>query len=253
MTTFEWQPVIECVGVSKSFTRTAGRSLLGARIKGMFSKKAADDVFWALRDVSFSVQRGESVAIIGSNGAGKSTLLSIITGLCPPDRGTITVRGRVAALLQMGSGFHPDLSGAENLRLNASVIGMGRQRTQELFDRIVEFAELADFIGEPIRTYSTGMVMRLAFSISIHLDPDVLVVDEVLGVGDQEFQAKCYRKIETFREAGGTLLFVSHAAQVDTLCERALWIQKGKVMMYGDSREVSRAYASHDQAKVSMA
>src|SRR5205807_4501789 len=167
--------------------------------------------FYALKNVSFEIESGNSVAIIGSNGAGKSTLLSLIYGLAKPSEGTITVNGKVAALLELGSGFHPDLTGAENLVLNASLLGFSRKQTTALFDSIVDFAGLAEVIDEPLRTYSSGMSMRLAFSIAVNVNPDILIIDEVLGVGDQAFQAKCHERIRTFRESGGTLLFVSHS------------------------------------------
>ena len=156
------------------------------------------------------------MAIVGGNGAGKSTLLSLVTGLCRPTRGRIAVEGRVAALLELGSGFHPDLTGAENIALNAALLGLSRKRTEACFDDIVEFSGVGDFIHEPLRTYSSGMNMRLAFSIAVNVDPDILIVDEVLAVGDLAFQAKCFDRIAEFKRAGKTLLFVSHAPQMVT-------------------------------------
>jgi ABC-type polysaccharide/polyol phosphate transport system ATPase subunit len=197
-----------------------------------------------LKQVSFRLERGESVAVVGSNGAGKSTLLSLVVGLAEPSAGRVMVNGRVAALLELGSGFHPDLTGAENLRLNASLLGLSRKRTAEVQDRIVEFSGIEEFIDQPLRTYSSGMVMRLAFSVAIQIDPDILIIDEVLAVGDQNFQAKCFDKIAELKGAGKTLLFVSHSSVlVQQLCERALWLQHGEVMMDGAAAEVIQAYA----------
>jgi lipopolysaccharide transport system ATP-binding protein len=180
---------------------------------------------------------------VGRNGAGKSTLLGLVAGLARPDCGRIAVEGRVAALLELGSGFHPDLTGFENLRLNASLLGLSRRRTEEVAGAIAEFADIGDFLREPLRTYSTGMLMRLAFAIAIHVDPDILIVDEVLAVGDQAFQQKCFERIRSFRSEGKTLLFVSHATQlVREICNRGLWLEHGKVRMDGAAAEVLEAY-----------
>jgi ABC-type polysaccharide/polyol phosphate transport system ATPase subunit len=177
------------------------------------------------------------------NGAGKSTLLSLVAGLVPPDRGTVNVAGRVVALLELGSGFHPDLTGIENVRLNAALLGLNRKRTDELLPEIIDFAELADFIDEPLRTYSTGMSMRLAFAVAVNVDPDVLLIDEVLAVGDQAFQTKCFDKILDFRRKGKTILCVSHAfGMVQQLCSRALWLDHGDLMLDGPLGEVTDAY-----------
>jgi len=202
------------------------------------------ETFQALKHVSFQLDPGESLAVVGSNGAGKSTLLSLVARLAEPTEGRVTVNGRVAALLELGSGFHPDLTGSENLQLNASLLGLSRKRTMELRDSIVEFSGIGEFLDQPLRTYSSGMTMRLAFSVAIHVDPDILIVDEVLAVGDQSFQAKCFEKIAACKRAGKTLLFVSHASHlVRQLCERALWLDHGEVMMDGAAGAVIEAYA----------
>jgi len=199
----------------------------------------------ALEGVSFTVHRGETVGIVGENGSGKSTLLQLLAGTLRPTHGTRAVHGRVAALLELGSGFHPDLTGDENLRLNASLLGLSRNRTEEVASSIADFADIGDFLREPIRTYSTGMLMRLAFSIAIHVDPDILIVDEVLAVGDQAFQAKCFEKIRRFRASGKTLLFVSHAtALVREICNRGLWLDHGQVVMDGTAAEILDAYTA---------
>ena len=241
------QTAIEFDSISKSFSRHTGRALLRHHMANManwFGQRREEQRFFALRDVSFRMAKGESLAVIGTNGAGKSTLLSLVAGLSQPDAGELIVNGRVAALLELGSGFHFDLTGRENLFLNASLLGLTRARSEELYESIVEFSGIGDFIEEPLRTYSTGMVMRLAFSVAVNMDPDLLIIDEVLAVGDAAFQAKCFEKIMDFKRAGKTVLCVSHAAgMVEHLCERAIWLDHGQLMMDGSVREVSEAYA----------
>ena len=189
------------------------------------------------------IEAGETVGIIGANGAGKSTLLSIAVGVSAPTEGAVIRRGRVAALLELGSGFHADLTGRENIHLNAALLGYTRAMVQERMDSIVDFAGIPDFIDEPLRTYSTGMMARLGFSVAIHLDPDVLVLDEVLAVGDIEFQKKCVDKILDFRHQGKTLLFVSHSpGAVESLCQRAVWLEMGRVRRDGPAPEVVAEY-----------
>jgi len=235
--------VIQFSGVSKSFRHGGGSKLLSTFLRQLLHRRQAGR-FYALRNVSFHLEDGDSLAVVGRNGAGKSTLLSLVAGLTDPEEGSVTVRGRVAALLELGSGFHPDLTGYENLSLNASLLGLSRQRTEQVTESIAAFADIGDFLREPIRTYSTGMLMRLAFSIAIHVDPDILIVDEVLAVGDQVFQAKCFEEIRRFRAAGKTLLFVSHAtALVREICNRGLFLDHGKVVMDGTASEVLDAYA----------
>ena len=207
-------------------------------------QRAPRERFYALRDVSFAVEQGESLGIVGHNGAGKSTLLNIATGLCPPDEGVVNINGRVAALLELGSGFHPDLTGTENVRINAAMLGLTRRKVRERFDEIVEFSGVGEFIDEPLRTYSTGMIMRLAFSVAINVDPDVLIVDEVLGVGDQDFFAKCVERILRFRRAGKTMICVSHSLQtLNDLCDWGLWLDHGRVVKTGTMRQVIEAYS----------
>jgi len=236
---------IEFEGVSKSFARHGGRMLLRDRVAGLL-KNRHPQRFYALKNISFHVARGEGLAVVGHNGAGKSTLLGLVAGLAQPDTGRVAVNGRVVALLELGSGFHPDLTGAENVRVNASLIGLSRRRTAELFDRIVDFSGIVDFIDEPLRTYSSGMMMRLAFSVAIHMDPEVLLVDEVLAVGDAAFQEKCFARIREFRQAGKTLMFVSHSAGiVQEMFDRAIWLDHGELMMTGRIGEVIEAYQGH--------
>lgn len=238
--------VIRFQNVSKTFSRGGGSKLLRSYL-GLLLNRTRRDPFYALKDVSFTVEHGESVAIIGSNGAGKSTLLSLVAGLTPPDAGTVEVNGRVAALLELGVGFHPELTGSENVRLNAALMGLSRQRTSEVFRDIVEFSGIGDFIDEPIRAYSAGMVLRLAFSVAIYCEPEILLIDEVLVVGDQAFQAKCIEKIREFRRQGKTLLSVSHSPEmVRAFCDRAIWIDHGRLVRTGGAAEVLEAYQRGD-------
>lgn len=234
--------VIEFKNVSKAFHRAVGQRLLRHYLEDLLGKSDPDS-FYALKEVSFSVRDGESVAVVGSNGAGKSTLLSLVTRLAPPSGGQVHIHGRVAALLELGAGFHPDLTGRENVRLNASLLGFSRRQAGDLYESIVDFAELHDFIDEPLRTYSNGMMLRLAFAVAVNLDPKILIIDEVLAVGDQQFQAKCIDKIFEIRNQGKTILCVSHATSVlRNLCSRALWLDHGQLVMDGPVDEVLQAY-----------
>ena len=236
--------MIEFEHVSKTF-RHGSESKLLRTFLGEIMRGSVRGEFFALKDVSFRVAEGESVAIVGRNGAGKSTLLSLVAGLSVPAEGRVTVNGRAAALLELGAGFHPDLTGVENLHLNASLIGLSRKRVAEVYNDIVAFADIGDFINEPIRTYSMGMTMRLAFAVAIHVDPDILIVDEVLAVGDQAFQDKCRERIHRFRTEGKTLLFVSHSGgTVRQICDRAIWLDHGRVKMDGPAGKVLDAYSA---------
>jgi len=235
-------PAVEFQAVMKSFARHGGRMLLRDKLRHILVGRRKER-FFALKNVSFRVEQGEGLAVVGPNGAGKSTLLNLVAGIAVPDAGTVRVNGRIAALLELGSGFHIDLTGAENIRVNASLIGLSRRRTRELFDEIVDFADIGDFLNEPLRTYSSGMIMRLAFSVAIHMDPEILLIDEVLAVGDSAFAAKAFDRIRQLRSAGRTILCVSHAlASVPELCDRAIWLDHGELMMNGAVREVIAAY-----------
>lgn len=197
----------------------------------------------ALHDVSFRVARGETVGIIGRNGSGKSTLLQLICGTLSPSEGEVVVRGRIAALLELGAGFDPEFSGRENVFLYGTVLGLTRAEIELRFARIEAFADIGRFMDEPVRTYSSGMFVRLAFAVAIHVDPDVLIVDEALSVGDEAFQRKCFARIEQLRDAGTTVLFVSHSSQtVVQICDRALWLEDGAVRLDGSPRDVVAAY-----------
>ncbi|MGH9664544.1 MAG: ABC transporter ATP-binding protein [Bryobacteraceae bacterium] len=233
---------IKCENVWKSFRLHTGQQLLRQHLTSWFQgQKTAQ--FHALKGVSFEIEKGEGLAVVGSNGAGKSTLLSVVTGLAKPDQGSVEVNGRIAAMFELGSGFHPDLTGTENVYLNAALLGFSEKQTKEMFDSIVDFAGVRQFIDEPLRTYSTGMYVRLAFSVAVTVDPEILIIDEVLAVGDQDFQAKCYDRIHSFRKAGKTFLCVSHSKSVVMdLCDRAIWLDHGELIMTGDTKDVFEAY-----------
>jgi lipopolysaccharide transport system ATP-binding protein len=235
-------PVISFQNVSKAFPRHGGQMLLRDRISRLV-RPSSKERFYALRDVSFTVEHGESLAVIGHNGAGKSTMLNIATGLCSPTTGEVKIDGRVAALLELGSGFHQDLTGAENIWINAALMGLNRAEVRARFDEIVDFSGVGEFIDEPLRTYSSGMAMRLAFSVAVNVNPDILIVDEVLGVGDHEFFQKCLGRIMQFRREGKTILCVSHSLQtLQELCSRAIWLDHGRLVETGPVKQVIDSY-----------
>lgn len=208
--------------------------------------------FWALRDVSFHIKPGDHVGLIGRNGAGKSTTLKLISRIIQPTHGRITVNGRVTALLELGAGFHPDLSGRDNISLNGAVMGLSRREIARKMDEIIEFAEIEEFIDVPVKDYSSGMYLRLAFSAAAHLDPEILLLDEVFAVGDQGFQQKSQERIQQLRKRGITILFVSHSMEaVLQTCERAIWLERGRVRAAGDVSAVSAAY--YEDTLVKMA
>jgi len=208
----------------------------------------ATDILWALRDVSFEVARGEVVGLIGHNGAGKSTLLKILSRIMPPTRGRVEIHGRLASLLEVGTGFHPELSGRDNVFLNGAILGMTRREIARKFDEIVAFSELEKFIDTPVKRYSSGMYVRLAFAVAAHLEPEILILDEVLAVGDTAFQKKCLGKMDSVAKEGRTILFVSHNMQaVSTLCHRAILFDKGQVVMNGIASNVIQDYLSKYQ------
>lgn len=214
------------------------------RIKN--GKKGTKDSFWALKDVSFSVKKGEVLGVIGRNGAGKSTLLKILARIVPPTTGQVTIDGRVASILEVGTGFHSELTGRENVYLSGSILGMKRTEIDKKFKKIVEFSEIDRFIDMPVKRYSSGMYVRLAFSIVVHLDPEILIIDEVLAVGDLSFQRKSLKKMQSIaKNEGRTVLFVSHnMTAVDSLCDRAILLEEGKLMAQGKTRDVISKYMS---------
>lgn len=243
--------ILKVEQVYKKFTRTLKRSMFYGTSDLLWDMigfpkdrtQLRPSEYWALRDVNFSLSRGETLGIIGRNGAGKSTVLRLIAGIYPPDAGKITVKGRVGALIALGAGFHPHLSGRENVYLNGTILGMSRSEIDRNFDSIVEFSELDKFIDAPISTYSSGMNVRLGFSIAVHSTPSLLIVDEVLAVGDLAFALKCYRKMEDYRKQGGSTLLVSHSNQlIRNVCKRAIWLDHGEIKMDGNVHEVCDAY-----------
>lgn len=233
-------PIISVSNLRKQYDFTHGHrwGLFGPR-----RKSASKDGYVALRDISFQVRRGEAVGLIGRNGAGKSTLLQILTGTLQPTSGTVEVRGRVSALLELGAGFNPEFTGRENVRLTAAALGMSRSEIEAKYPLIEQFADIGDFIDRPTKSYSSGMLVRLAFSLQVHVDPDILIVDEALSVGDVFFQQKCITKIREILDRGVTLFFVSHGLNsVKSLCDRAIFLQGGQVVADGPADEVCDLY-----------
>jgi ABC-type polysaccharide/polyol phosphate transport system ATPase subunit len=237
--------------VSKRFARGEMHDSLRDFIPSLFARLAgrarasstARKEFWALQDVSFELKRGEAFGIIGANGAGKSTVLKLITGIMQPTTGRIELNGRLSALIEVGAGFHPDLTGRENIYLNGTILGMRRAEIDRKFDAIVEFSGLADFIDTPVKRYSTGMYARLGFSVAAHVDPDILIVDEVLSVGDIVFQNRCLEKMNEIIRSGATVIFVSHNLRaIAELCPRSILLEHGKVTATGPSQQVLRSY-----------
>jgi lipopolysaccharide transport system ATP-binding protein len=234
--------VIEFHGVSKSYPIYNAPS---ARLKELltFNQRSYHEDFWALRDLSFSISRGETFCIVGENGSGKSTLLQIVAGILHPSSGQVSVRGRVAALLELGSGFNPEFTGRDNVYLNAAILGLSRSEIDAKFQQIAYFAEIGEFMDHPVKTYSSGMAIRLAFAVAIHVDPDVLLVDEALSVGDIYFRQRCLRKVHEMRQNGVTILFVSHAAgEVKAIGDRVLWLENGRTRLLGEPESVVTQY-----------
>ena len=236
--------IVRLVDVGKAFRRFEQKPfLLRNIVKRLTLRSERQRDFWPLRHVSFDIHRGETVGVIGQNGSGKSTLLRLIAGAAYPTEGQISVRGRIAPLLALGAGFQPDMTGRECIEINATALGLSRAEIVARLDDIVRFAELHDFIDTPVRYYSSGMLARLGFSVAVHTDPDLLLVDEVLAVGDHAFQEKCIARIEELRKDGVTIFFVSHdSGTVRRLCDRVLWLKEGRVARDGGAADVLAAY-----------
>lgn len=216
------------------------QSLKSALMRGRVSKY---DQFWALRDLSLEVTKGTTLGLVGGNGSGKSTLLKTLAKIYWPDEGDIEYFGRMSALLEVGSGFHPELTGRENIFLNGSILGMKRKEIEQRYEQIVEFSGVREFIDQPVKNYSSGMYVRLGFSVAIHVEPDILVVDEVLAVGDAAFQAQCFERFRELKRQGTTIILVSHDMEaVNSLCDQVAWIKKGKLQMLGPAKKVTQAY-----------
>jgi ABC-type polysaccharide/polyol phosphate transport system ATPase subunit len=226
------------------FSTDEAESILEVIISGVRRRsRRHEQVLWAVRDVDISVKSGESIALVGLNGSGKSTILKLAAGIIRPSDGRVTIRGRLSALLELGAGFHPDLTGEENIWLNASILGLTNAEIAAIHDDIVAFSELDEFINMPVKHYSSGMYMRLGFSVAVHISPDILLIDEILAVGDQSFQDKCIERLHTLNAEGTTVVFVSHnPATVLALCERALWIEHGRVVADGPAPQVVADY-----------
>jgi ABC-type polysaccharide/polyol phosphate transport system ATPase subunit len=237
----ETQPVIEARGLHKEFEIILHRGTVKALLLSGFKLKRQR--VHALRGIDLTVRRGETVALLGRNGSGKSTLLSLIGRIYLPTSGSMEVRGRVAPLLELGAGFHPDLSGRENIELNGVILGLSREQVAERADSIIDFAEIREFIDGPLRNYSSGMQTRLGFSVAVHTEADIFLVDEVLAVGDEEFQEKCFAEIDRIKARGGTILFVSHEmTDVLRVATRVVWLDQGRVRMDGDPATVVDRY-----------
>lgn len=246
--------VISLSGICKKFKKVTLRKnygtiksyFLGGLTGGRTSLEDKEQTFEALRDITLAIPKGSTWGLIGKNGSGKSTLLKLIAGIYSPDSGSVEVNGKVSALIELGAGFHPDFSGRENIFINASILGFSRREIENRFDEIVAFAELEGFIDNPVRTYSSGMFMRLGFSIAVHVDPDILLVDEVLAVGDEAFSNKCYDKMESFRNAGKTIVLVSHSlGDIEKWCDGVAWLEDGIVQENGKPVRVIDAYLAN--------
>src|SRR5258707_14822560 len=240
---------IELTNVTKIYRRYSGRQF--ATLKSALLSRSLirdlrpEEMFAAVRDVTFDVSKGSTYGVIGRNGSGKSTALKLVAGITKPTSGTVKVAGRISALIELGAGFHPEISGRENVFINGIMLGLTKREVEQRFDEIVDFAELREFIDAPVKTYSSGMYMRLGFAVAIHVNPDVLLVDEVLAVGDEGFTHKCLDKFAEFRRRNKTILLVTHSLSlVDRFCDQALWLDEGHAKGHGDPRRVVDAYLS---------
>lgn len=238
------QPIIEVRDVSIMFNKSSEKvDSIKEYFVRLMKHQLMFEEFWALKNISLTIEKGDAVGIVGLNGSGKSTLLKIIAGVMKPTKGTVKVHGSVAPMIELGAGFDMDLSARENIYLNGAVLGYSRTEMDKKAESILDFAELWDFVDVPLKNYSSGMVARLGFSIATAHIPDILIVDEVLGVGDYKFQEKCEKRINEIVATGATVLFVSHSIQqVEKLCKHALWLEKGKQVMYGDIQDICAAY-----------
>lgn len=240
---------IEVRGISKSFRvyQDKGYTL---KEKLLFKKRRAYEVRTVLDGISFEVKKGEAIGLIGHNGCGKSTTLKLLTRIMYPDSGSIEMGGRVSSLIELGAGFHPDLSGRDNIYINASIFGLTRKEIANRVEDIIAFSELSDYIDNPIRTYSSGMYMRLAFAVAINVNAEILLIDEILAVGDVAFREKCFKKLHSIKEKGTTIVIVSHSLeQIENICERTIWIHEGKIRMEGKPGVVHQEYLAYMEGK----
>ncbi len=242
-------PIVRVVDVSKRFNLHHDKSLkerLLSRAKG-----SSDEDFWALQNVAFDLDESNTLGLIGANGSGKSTLLKVVAGILTPTSGYVERRGRMAALLELGAGFHPDLTGRENVYMNASILGLSRRQTDKYFDAIVDFSGIEKFIDNQVKFYSSGMYVRLAFAVAVHVDPELLLIDEVLAVGDEPFQRKCMKRIKEFQRDGRTIVLVTHGIDVvRQLCDRVIMLDKGEIVVDGKPQEATRAFRERYAAQV---
>jgi len=237
------QTVIKFDHVTKQFSKL-NQKTFKEFIPALISGEQTKEGFKALNDISFEIKKGETVGIIGPNGSGKSTILKLIAGVMSPNAGKITVKGKISPLIELGAGFHPELTGAENIYLNGAILGLSRKEINKNFQSIIDFAELQEFINQPVKHYSSGMYMRLAFAVAVHVHPEILIVDEILAVGDTAFQAKCFAKMEEFKKSKDvTIIFVSHNMdQVENFCTRAIYLNDHKVQYDGDTTTAIKKY-----------
>ena len=236
------QIAIKLENVSKLF-RKQKQKTFKELIPAILGRQPTAEVFWALKNVNLEIKKGETFGIVGPNGSGKSTMLKLMAGVTEPTEGKVSINGRIAPLIELGAGFHPELTGRENVYLNGVILGLSRQEIDKQFKNIVDFAELWDFIDQPIKHYSSGMYLRLAFAVAVHTNPEILLVDEILAVGDESFQRKCFKKMEEFKQNGVTIVYVTHALDsVGKFCDRAMWLEYGQVKLIDQAEKVVEKY-----------
>ena len=240
------EPVIKFDHVTKTFS-FQNQKTFKEFLPALFMGEKTHNQFTALDNISFEIKKGETVGIIGPNGSGKSTILKLVAGVMSPNQGKVIVKGRVSPLIELGAGMHPELSGYENIYLNGAILGLKRKEIDKNIQSIIDFAEIKEFIHQPVKHYSSGMYMRLAFAIAIHVDPEILIVDEILAVGDTDFQAKCFRKMEEFKSQGVTIIFVSHAlGQVESFCSRVIYLNHHEILFDGNPKLAIEKYLSNN-------
>ena len=252
---------IRVEGISKKFCRSIKHTMLYGALDlsrsflglDQHTERLRDGEFWAVNDVSFELKKGEVIGLIGSNGSGKSTILKMLNGIFMPDKGKIGINGRVGALIELGAGFHPMLTGRENIYINAAVLGINKKHIDTQIDKIIEFSGIGEFIDTPVKFYSSGMYARLGFSIAAHMNPDILLIDEVLAVGDMEFREKAMRHMDSLRSSNKAVVFVTHSLyQVEALCNRAIWLEKGRLKAIGPAKEIVGEYLNSQEEKIHM-
>ena len=239
---FTTDPIIEFKNVSKQFSKQKQKTFKEF-LPALFLGEKTHDYIKALTDINFEIKRGETIGIIGPNGSGKSTILKLIAGVMHPNSGIVTINGKVSPLIELGAGFHPELSGRENIFLNGAILGLNQKQIQQQFDNIVQFSDLKEFIDEPIKHYSSGMYMRLGFSIAVHCSPEILIIDEILAVGDPPFQQKCLHKMNEFKKNNITIIFVSHELDiVQNFCSRCIYLNKSRIIFDGPPKSAIQKY-----------